>query len=88
MADKMICPACDAYLSSIAMAFRDSEPCPNCGLPAEAAVAVLAAQKRGADEALTKKYAEAETRAAEAEAEARRLREKLRRIKRELEGDA
>ena len=88
MADKMTCPACDAHLSSVLMAFEEGQPCPNCGLPAEAAVDVLAARKRGASEVLTQKYAAAETRAAKAEAEVRKLRAKLDRIKWELESDA
>ena len=81
MSEKMTCPACNARLSSIRMAFLDGEPCPNCGLSASAALEVIAAIERGADEALTESTAKANQRADVAEAEVRRLRQKFARIK-------
>lgn len=87
MADKMTCPACDAHLSSVLQAFREGDPCPVCGLPADAASAVLAAQKRGADVELVERLTKAEQRAGKAEAEAMRLREKLQRIKWAIEDE-
>lgn len=80
MAEKMTCPACDARLSSIHNAFQEGLPCPNCGLPHEAAVAVIEAASRGAAAELQRKYLEAELRAAHAEREANALRNKLKAI--------
>lgn len=64
---KQMCPACDSETSAIGMAFRDGEPCPYCGLPAEAAEAVMEARKRGATEQVLERLAKAEARAAMAE---------------------
>jgi DNA repair exonuclease SbcCD ATPase subunit len=80
----MLCPACDAHLSSVYSAFQDERPCPECGLPHDAAVAVIRAAGRGASEDLQRKYAEAEQRAARAEREANALRNKLRAIESEV----
>jgi hypothetical protein len=55
MADKMECPACKAYLSGIKMAFQNGEPCPECGLSAEAAEEVLSIWDTRANEALQAK---------------------------------
>jgi hypothetical protein len=78
MANKMECPACKSYTSAILEAYVGGRPCPYCGLPQEAASAVLEAQKRGADEDLTKRMLDAEKRAAKAEHEAAELRSILR----------
>jgi hypothetical protein len=32
---KMTCPGCDAHTSAVGIAYRDGDPCPYCGLPAE-----------------------------------------------------
>lgn len=64
---KQMCPACDSETSAIGMAFRDGEPCPYCGLPAESAEAVMEARKRGATEQVLERMAKAEARAAMAE---------------------
>ena len=64
---KMACPACDSETSAIGLAFRDGAPCPYCGLPAEAAEAVIEARKRGASEQVLERMAKAEARAAMAE---------------------
>ena len=65
---KTTCPACDSETSAIGMAFRDGEPCPYCGLPAEAAEAVMEARKREeASELVLERMAKAEARAAMAE---------------------
>jgi hypothetical protein len=50
---------------------------PYCGLPAAAAIAVLAAQERGASEQLVQLTAKAEQRAAKAEREVLWLRDRL-----------
>lgn len=64
---KQMCPACDSETSAIGLAFRDGEPYPYCGLPAEAAEAVIGARKRGASEQVLERMARAEARAAMAE---------------------
>lgn len=81
MADKMTCPACDSHLSRVLEAFNMGEPCPVCGLPQEAAVAVFEAQKRGVSDELQKRYLEAEHRATKAETETRMLRNRLAQIR-------
>lgn len=84
MSMKAECPACDSETSELYRAFQEGDPCPYCGLPADAANAVLAARERGASEQLVERAAKAEQRAAKAEQEARRLREALDRIERWL----
>lgn len=84
MADKATCPACDSETSTIYRAFNEGEACPYCGLPADAANAVLAARERGASEQLVERAALAEQRAAKAEQEIGRLRGRLDRINRIL----
>ena len=64
---KRTCPACDSETSAIGLAFREGAPCPYCGLPAEAAEAVIEARKRGASEDILERMAKAEARAAVAE---------------------
>lgn len=80
MADKMGCPACKAYLSSVCRAYRDGEDCPECGFPFDAHEAFLAAQARGANSTLNARLVTAESRAAGAERELAVLRSKLGRI--------
>lgn len=71
---KRSCPACDAYTSNVGIAFRDDQPCPYCGLPAEAALQLDLARERGAQRETLEMAAKAEARAARAEAEVARLR--------------
>lgn len=80
MADKMECPACHGYLSSVRRAYLDGEDCPECGFPHDAHEAFLAAQARGADAGLNERLVLAEKRAVEAERELAVARSKLRRI--------
>lgn len=77
---KRTCPACDSWTSSVGIAFRDGEPCPYCGLPAEAVEALDRAAERGAEQSMVDMAAKAEVRATNAEAEVRRLRGLLREI--------
>ena len=81
---KRSCPACDSHTSAIGAAFRDGEPCPYCGLPAEAAHAIDAAQERHVSEEVLKRLAAAEVRAVNAEAEARRVNAILDSLRRAL----
>ena len=66
----MECAGCGAWTNSVGLAMRDGEPCPHCGLSAEVQAAVVAAQERGADQALIDGRVEAEKRAMAAEQEA------------------
>jgi hypothetical protein len=65
---KRICPGCDSWTSAIGAAFRDGEPCPYCGLPAEAAHLIDEAQERNVSQKVLDRLAAAEIRAAKAEA--------------------
>ena len=84
---KRDCPACEAWTSSVGVAFRDGNPCPYCGLPADAAEEFDRAIKRGADGDLAKRMADAEQRAAKAEREAVRLRHVIATIRFALDED-
>ncbi len=74
MSEKRECPACDSCTSSVLSAFAQGQPCPYCGLSAEAADELEAARVRGASEALVASTAQALRRAEVAETEALRLR--------------
>lgn len=78
----MVCLGCNSYTSAIYDAYWDGQPCPVCGLPAEATRRVMEARKGSADEDLIRQYQEAEVRAGKAEAEAAQLRRHLEAIKR------
>jgi hypothetical protein len=52
MSDKMQCPGCMSYTSSIRRAVEDNEPCPSCGLSADAIAEIYGIQRSRADEAL------------------------------------
>jgi hypothetical protein len=52
MADKMECPACNSWSSSIAMAVVNGRPCPVCGVSAEAIIEIYAVRETRATEAL------------------------------------
>lgn len=56
---------------------RDGDPCPYCGLPAEAGRLIEEARSRGVKGKVLKRLADAETRAVEAEAENARMRAAL-----------
>ena len=62
---KTTCPACDSWTSEVGRALRDGEPCPYCGLPAEAAETVMEARKLA--RSALERMARAEARAAMAE---------------------
>jgi hypothetical protein len=52
VSNKMTCPGCDAHSSTITQAFTTGEPCPCCGLSAEAAAEIYAIRSSRADEEL------------------------------------
>lgn len=74
MSRKVTCPACVTTTSNVAFAFDGGQPCPHCGLSAEAALAFTVALARGADTDLVDIAAQAVRRAELAEAEVERLR--------------
>jgi hypothetical protein len=74
MSDKMTCPGCQAYSSTVLARFRDGQPCKFCGLSAAAAQEIIEIQDRRGDEDLKAKLTEALKRADRAEDQARRLR--------------
>lgn len=86
MGDRMTCPGCSAYTSDVLSAYLDGLPCPYCGLPSTAAREVLAAQRCGADAALTEKYTALVVQAGQNEAELQRLRNVVDDIRIILEG--
>lgn len=85
MSNKMCCPACNSYTSSVLMAYEAGERCPVCGIPAETTRTVLEARKRNADADLTERFEAAEIRAVRAEEELRKLRRHLDSIKRAVD---
>jgi hypothetical protein len=52
MSDKMECPGCGAYSSSVLIKVSDDEPCPFCGLSAHAILEISAVRRKKADETL------------------------------------
>lgn len=80
MSDKMLCPGCDSYTSSVLAAVSGGRPCPYCGLSAEVVLKVEAVRLTKADEALKAKCEEALKRADEAERAVQMLRGVLRNI--------
>lgn len=81
---KKSCPACNAWTSSVGIAFRDGEDCPYCGLPAEAAELIEKARDRNVAETVLERLALAERRAATAERKARQLQSALNAISRTI----
>jgi hypothetical protein len=84
---KMVCPSCDGWSTAVGVAFRDDEPCPYCGLPAEAARLVLEAQERHVNDQVLRRLMDAETRAIKAEAEVSDLRHRIASARALLEDD-
>jgi hypothetical protein len=52
---KTDCPACRAYTSDVTAAVDRGEPCPYCGLSADAILEITAVRQARADEALRKR---------------------------------
>lgn len=77
MSDKIECPGCNSYTSSVARAVRDGEPCPYCHLSADAIETVIEARRRHGETQLVEQLKEALKRADAAEAQAGRLRAAL-----------
>jgi len=58
MAEKMECPGCRSYSSSINRAVLNGEPCPNCGLPALIILEVEAVQNLRIENDLKERHVE------------------------------
>jgi hypothetical protein len=52
VSEKMNCPVCGSYSSSVLRAVEDGEPCPNCGAPAATILEVNHLRERRSDEQL------------------------------------
>lgn len=94
MSDKMTCPGCDSYTSGVLADFTNEEECRYCGLPHEAAAAILSVRRTAADADLKARYEDAITRATRAEADSVRfaallfeLRELIERFSVDRSGD-
>ena len=75
MSDKMLCPGCDAYTSSVLIKVREEgEPCPYCGLSAAAILEITEVREKKADEELKERLAKALVERDHATVEAARLR--------------
>jgi len=48
----MECPGCNSYTSSVLAKVQQGEPCPRCGLSADAILEIGSVRRRKADEAL------------------------------------
>lgn len=59
MGERMTCPGCFLHTSSVLHAFADDEPCPSCGLSAEAAIEIDSIRSGRADEKLKEQLTEA-----------------------------
>jgi hypothetical protein len=77
MVAKMTCPACEAHLSSVLHAFEEGRPCPQCGLPSDAAVAVSKARRHHVENETVARLASAEVKLAQALRENQVLRDRL-----------
>lgn len=77
MSDKMECPGCGGYSSSVLIKVNDGEPCPFCELSADAIVEINGVRRKQADEGLKARLEKALVAAGLAEAEAAKLRSVL-----------
>jgi hypothetical protein len=73
MSRKIECPGCGSETSGVAWAIDNGEPCPTCGLSAEAIVTVLEVRRRFGETELTERLAAALKRADAAERKVERL---------------
>jgi hypothetical protein len=85
MSEKMSCPACSVYSSSVLGAFVNEDDCPYCGLPASAALSISNARARGADKMLTDRVAEVEVELAKLERENTKMKRLIETIQETIE---
>lgn len=74
MSDKMECPGCGSYTSSVLAKVSQGEPCPHCGLSASAVNEIHAVYRKRGDDELKERLAKALTELDRVKAEAARLR--------------
>ena len=77
MSDKMECPGCGAYSSSVLIKVSDGEPCPFCGLSAGTILEIGSVRRKKADEALRQQLEKALVERDRAVTEAAKLRSAL-----------
>jgi len=87
MASKMTCPACNAHTSSVLDKFDEGEPCPHCGLSADAAREILNIRKTQAEDALKDRMVVLVKERDAAIQEARLLRYRLRQVQEAMEAE-
>ena len=80
MSEKMTCPACDSHTSKVLSNFQLGMPCPYCGLPAEAAMAVEKARDAHVAEDVIQRLIDLEGKCAKLADENRRLTARHREI--------
>lgn len=80
MSRKMTCPACNAYTSSVLAAFEEGQPCPYCGLSADAALEIDGVRQQRADENLKARLEKAIKERDAAHRELRLVKSRLERI--------
>jgi hypothetical protein len=81
MSSKASCPGCNAYTSDVLFAIREGQPCPHCGLSAEAILEINEVRNRQADEVLKQRLEKSLLEAGRAKAEADRLRSILEKVR-------
>jgi len=91
MSDKLECPGCNSYTSSVAYAVDYEQPCPHCGLPAATILEVQAIRSSLADGDLKERLEQATIEAMRLRVENLKLRDKMvaiRHLVRENDDDA
>ncbi len=58
MGEKMTCPGCNSHSSGVLNAFNESDPCPECGLSAQAMWEIAGVRAKRADDALKQRVEE------------------------------
>ena len=76
----MTCLGCDAHTSGVLQAFEDGEPCPNCGLSAEATLEIQTVRRSHADGELKAKCEQVLKERDEAQRELRWAKQRLERL--------
>lgn len=73
----MTCPGCNSHTSEVLSRVTDGEPCPRCGLSADAILEITDIRRKQADRELAERLEKAVLDSARFEAEASGLRQKL-----------
>lgn len=67
MSYKETCPGCGSHTTDVASARINGDPCPRCGLSADASTEIMTVQRGRADEAVKAEFADLRKRADRAE---------------------